>query len=243
LPSKNKVTKKRIFEVSAGTDCGCVRTNNEDSFAVDENLGLLVVADGLGGHRAGEVASALACSAILAGKRRGLSIKECIQSANALIHERSASSIAESGMGTTVVAALIGESFLTVAHVGDSRLYRYRLGKLELLTRDHTWVEEQMQSGLMTPEQAQVSEYQNMLTRALGSDVSVAIEVSEQEIWPGDVILLASDGLNRMIPDSEISSVLAVEKKTQLAVSGLIAKAREAGGCDNVTVIVAQFPE
>ncbi|MBI4376294.1 MAG: Stp1/IreP family PP2C-type Ser/Thr phosphatase [Elusimicrobia bacterium] len=255
---------KQGFEVAGGTDPGCVRRNNEDNFAIDEELGLMVVADGMGGHNSGEVASSLATSTIVEMARRmlggekimipeasagdsGLSprarlLKYLVRSANTMIYEKGRAFPRDAGMGTTVVAALAEPDSLIVAHVGDSRLYLLRQGQLNALTEDHSLVGDQVRKGLITSEQASKSDFQNILTRALGVEKEVEIDVSEHPLLPGDVLLLASDGLTKMVDDAELGRTIS-RGDVRGAVETLIGKARTAGGVDNITVVVARVPE
>lgn len=251
-------------EVAGDTDPGCVRPNNEDSFAIEDELGLLVVADGMGGHNSGEVASELATTTIrdfarqlLGGDRKripeggdpslspaGRQLEYFVKSANTIIYEKGRAFPKDAGMGTTVVAALVEPKGLTVAHVGDSRLYLWRKGELQLLTEDHSLVGDQLRRGLITPEQAARSALQNILTRALGAEQDVKVDVADHPLFKGDVILLASDGLTKMVTDAEIAQTVAEQEGgPRRIVDALISKARAAGGVDNVTVVAARVPE
>jgi protein phosphatase len=252
------------FEVAGKTDSGCVRTNNEDSFAIDEKIGLLVVADGMGGHNSGEVASALATQVILECARKMILGKEplpakvqtdaaqslrakqleyMIQEANRTIYEKGQQASKDQGMGTTIVAALIDEKkkVLTVAHVGDSRLYLFRNKQLQALTQDHSLVMDQMRHGIITAEEAQNSDFQNILTRALGSEKEVLVDTTEHPTLEGDVILLCTDGLTKMVPEPDIARILAQEGAPAAACDRLIAAALDAGGADNITAVAARI--
>ena len=248
------------IEVAGATDPGCVRKNNEDNFAVDAKLGLLVVADGMGGHNSGEVASDVAASTIvdfarkmLGGRRsmvpeggspelsaRGRQLEYFVKTANTMIYEKGRAFPKDAGMGTTVVAALLDAKSMTVAHVGDSRLYLWRRGELAQLTADHSLVGEMVRCGQMSPEDAARSPQQNILTRALGAEGDVAVDVAEHPLLPGDLVLLATDGLSKMLDDAEVARTLASEGDLQKLVDALIGKARAAGGVDNITVVVAR---
>lgn len=254
------MTAEYRLEVAGGTDTGCVRKNNEDSFVIDEELGLLAVADGMGGHNSGEVAAGLATSQIRSLARQllgsgGSAVPEggdpgwtarehqlayCVRSVNTVIYEEGRKMPKNAGMGTTIVAALADPNSLTVAHVGDSRLYLYRGGRLETLTEDHSLVGDQVRRGLITPEEASRSNLQNILTRALGAEADVKVDVSEHPLRPGDVILLASDGLMKMMADEEIAREISADADPKSLVSRLIEKSRAAGGYDNVTVVAAR---
>lgn len=254
---------RQALEIAGSTDPGCVRSNNEDNFAVDPELGLMIVADGMGGHNSGEVASDLATSTILDFARkmiggdknmvpeggaaglsvRGRQLEYFVKAANTMIYEKGRAFPKDAGMGTTVVAALADGKSLTVAHVGDSRLYLYRRGELTQLTEDHSLVGDQVKRGLISLEEASRSALQNILTRALGAEKDVSVDVADHPLFPGDVILIASDGLSKMVADPEIAAVIAAEGAPQGIVARLIEKARAAGGVDNVTVVAARVPE
>ncbi|MDE2291111.1 MAG: Stp1/IreP family PP2C-type Ser/Thr phosphatase [Elusimicrobia bacterium] len=250
------------LEIAGKTDPGKVRERNEDSLGLIPELGLAVVADGMGGHNSGEVASSLAVDTILAFARdflgggrnavpeggdaslspRARQLTHFIESANTVIFEKSRAFKKDQGMGTTVVAALADEKGLTVAHVGDSRLYVLRGGSIERLTEDHSLVQDQVRHGLITPEQADKSHLQNILTRALGTEEKVKVDVSDHPVLPGDVFMLCSDGLTKMVSEPEMQKVLASTARPLEAVDELIRRANDAGGVDNVTVAVIRPP-
>lgn len=254
-------TKDRV-EVAAATDPGCVRKNNEDNFAVEPDLGLLVVADGMGGHNSGEVASDISCKTIVEYARkmlggdknlvpeggtegltpRGRQMEFFVKTANAMIYEKGRAFPKDAGMGTTVVAAIVDSKSMTVAHVGDSRLYLWRRGELMQLTEDHSLVGEQVKRGQITPDQAARSPQQNILTRALGADREVQVDVADHPLLPGDLVLLATDGLSKMLVDAEVAAVIAESLDPQKIVEVLIAKSRAAGGVDNIAVVAAKVP-
>ncbi|NNN05962.1 MAG: Stp1/IreP family PP2C-type Ser/Thr phosphatase [Elusimicrobia bacterium] len=246
--------------IAGATDPGCVRANNEDTFVYDQDLGLLIVADGMGGHNSGEVAAELATKTILDFARQGAKLQPpggvsaglsprgrrlefFVKHANNLIYEKGRQFPKDAGMGTTVVAAYIDANSLTVAHVGDSRLYLWRRGDLTALTQDHSLVAEQVRRGQITAEDAARSSLQNILTRALGAEADVQVDVSEHALLPGDLVLLATDGLSKMVPDSEVARVVAAAAEPKAVVDTLIAKARAAGGVDNVTIVAARVSE
>ena len=238
-----------------------VRPNNEDCFGIDLSINLLVLCDGMGGQAAGEVASKLGVETILdycrqaarnpqillvGAYRQELSpetnlLASGIRLSNQVIHEAAESSPTQCGMGSTVVAALVTENVLSVAHVGDSRLYLCRDGSLQQLTQDHSLVMEQVRKGLITREQAEHSELQNVIVRALGALPTVDVDLDQRSVVPGDLILLCSDGLTRMVSDSEIARILAEAPTAQLASDRLVEIANDCGGEDNVTVIVARL--
>lgn len=253
---------KGAVEIAGATDPGCVRKNNEDNFAVEPDLGLLVVADGMGGHNSGEVASDLAAKTIVDLARKmiggeksivpeggapGLSprcrqLEFFIQSANTMIYEKGRAFPKDAGMGTTVVAAIVDGKSMTVGHVGDSRLYLWRKGDLTQLTEDHSLVGEQVKRGQITSDEASRSSLQNILTRALGADKGVQVDVADHPLLPGDVVLLATDGLSKMVTDAEVAATIAAEAEPQRIVDTLISKSRAAGGVDNIAVVVARVP-
>jgi protein phosphatase len=252
---------KDAVDVAGATDPGCVRKNNEDNFIVEPELGLMVVADGMGGHNSGEVASDLAVKTItdfarkmIGGAKqmvpegasgltpRGRQLEYFVKTANTMIYEKGRAFPKDAGMGTTVVAAMVDGKSLTVAHVGDSRAYLWRHGELTQLTEDHSLVGEQVKRGQITADEAARSNLQNILTRALGAEGDVQVDVGEHPLFPGDVILLATDGLSKMVTDADVASVIAGGSAPQAIVDDLIARSRAAGGVDNVTIVVARVP-
>lgn len=250
------------LEIAAKTDPGCVRPNNEDNLAVLENLGLLVVCDGMGGHSSGEVASQIATETVkefankfLGGDKqmlpeggnaslspRGRQLEYFIKTANTMIFEKARAFPKDHGMGTTIVAALVDPKSATVAHVGDSRLYLMRSGQLQLLTEDHSLVMDQVRRGLISLADAEKSSIQNILTRALGTEAEVVVDVQEHPLLPGDVLLLCSDGLTKHVGEAEISATLRELKPVGELADVLIKKAKDGGGSDNVTVVLARVP-
>ncbi len=250
-------TKDKV-EVAGSSDPGCVRKNNEDNFAVEPDLGLLVVADGMGGHNSGEVASDIACKTVVEYARkmqtmvpeggtpgltpRGRQLEFFVKTANSMIYEKGRAFPKDAGMGTTVVAAIVDAKGMTVAHVGDSRLYLWRRGELTQLTEDHSLVGEQVKRGQITADEAARSPQQNILTRALGADGDVRVDVADHPLLPGDLVLLATDGLSKMVIDADVAAVIAESQDPQKIVDVLIAKARAAGGVDNIAIVVAKVP-
>ena len=234
------------IEYAWHTDVGRVRARNEDSVAVDAELGLLVVADGMGGHNAGDVASRMAIEGVLAAMREGAAdddqrLQHAVRRANDAIYAAAGDDFDRSGMGTTVVAAWLRPSGLIAAHVGDSRLYRLRDGALEALTRDHTQVQDLVDRGILTPAQARVSNRRNFLSRALGTYPDVDIDSAVHPHAPGDVYLLCSDGLTNMVEDEEIVAIIGSSKSLGAAAELLVAQANEYGGRDNITVALARL--
>lgn len=227
----------------ASTDVGMVRQQNEDSFLAEETL--FVVADGMGGHNAGEVASALAVTTLKAGARLGIDttedFRELVQQANSAIYTASLDDSTQSGMGTTVTALSIVEGEeprVLVANVGDSRAYLWRSGALSRLSVDHSYVQELVNEGIITPEAARVHPRRNIVTRALGIDRSVNVDVFTHFVRTGDRIVLCSDGLVDEVADTEIARVLSQHTDPQDTAEALVMVANTNGGRDNTTVIV-----
>ncbi len=248
------------LEFATRSDPGRVRPHNEDSVFVDATLGLVVLADGMGGYSAGEVASGMATTLLASGlvsafAERGPGEREVggrrswartamareITSTNEVIHGAAANQPQYAGMGTTVVAAVFHDDAVTVAHVGDSRAYRLRGSELSQLTRDHSLLQEQIDAGTITAEQARASKSKNLLTRALGVDPAVEPEIREHGAQPGDVFLLCSDGLTDMLGDDRIAAtILEQEANPERCAARLVEMANDAGGCDNVTVALVR---
>jgi PPM family protein phosphatase len=232
--------------VAAGvTDVGRVRDGNEDDFLDQANrLGLVAVADGMGGHRAGEVASATALEALRAGVASGEQLRHAIEGANDAVLEKSESDQELHGMGTTLTAGMLGtDGHLLVGHVGDSRAYLFHDGELTQITDDHSLVEEMVRGGELTPEQAEVHPQRSIITRALGIDPQVDVDVYPVELQPGDRILFCSDGLTTMVRQDEMASILAREHDPKRAAQLLVDAANAAGGEDNVTAVIVEVVE
>jgi protein phosphatase len=231
--------------VAAGvTDVGRIRDGNEDDFLVDARTSLVAVADGMGGHRAGEVASATALEALRAAVASGQPLRDAMAGANDAVLEKSGADQDLQGMGTTLTAGtLAAGGNLLVGHVGDSRAYLVRDGKLTQITNDHSLVEEMVREGELTPEQAEVHPQRSIITRALGIDPAVEVDVYPVELRPGDRILLCSDGLTTMVRPDEIARILARESDPERAAQALVDAANAAGGEDNVTALVVDAVE
>jgi PPM family protein phosphatase len=254
-----------VVEIVSGgvTDVGRVRTNNEDSFRILEPLNLFILSDGMGGEAHGEVASALAVETIAdycaqpkedsgvtlpgvapdnwsADTKR---LQNAVSQANFKIYDSAQKNPEQRGMGATLTAAWVNGSKLSIAHVGDSRAYLVRNGALQQLTSDHSLVAEQVRRGILTPQQAEESEMQSVLLRALGAHPEVQVDVDETELFPRDVFLLCSDGLTRMVTEPEIAGTLQAETNPVSAAQKLVDLANERGGLDNVTVIVARVQD
>jgi PPM family protein phosphatase len=231
----------RIGEQAALTDPGRKRRRNEDSFVVDPPL--FVVADGMGGAKAGEVASRLAAASFREFHEAdelepGPRLEAIIQEANRRIFERSRDDTGLSGMGTTVTAALLGEGAIAIGHVGDSRAYRIREGSLEQLTQDHSLVADLIRSGRLTPEEAEEHPQRSVITRALGTDPDVDVDTFLIEAKPGDLFLICSDGLTSMVPEEEILEALRTSPSLEQAAKALVKGANKHGGEDNITVVL-----
>jgi PPM family protein phosphatase len=243
---------------SAKSDTGLKRPHNEDRFVADPLLGLYVVCDGMGGGNAGEIASALAVEAIQTHLAEAVKcadipligpcdarvsasanrLASAIRAANEVVYHKSWSRPDYAGMGTTVVATLLCEEVLAIAHVGDSRLYLVRNGTIQALTTDHSWVAEQVLKGFITEEEAAQSPRRNIVTKALGVESHVDVELAEVPIKSGDILLLCSDGLTRAVHQNDILRTLSESEDLSTMSDRLILMANEAGGDDNTTVVV-----
>lgn len=246
--------------VGARTDQGLVRPNNEDNFYITEEKGILVVADGMGGHASGEVASKMAIDIIrdslnaaggenepIIGKYNDAysevtnQIGSLIRLANMAIYEASQSDSRWQGMGTTLAAVIIDHKKLSIAHVGDSRVYLVRAGDIAQLTDDHTLVYEQVKREIMTKEEADVSKMKNLLTRAVGIRPEVEVDLDELTLADGDILILCTDGLSSMVTDDDILAVVTSTEDPSAACERLVDMANDNGGQDNITVVVASI--
>jgi PPM family protein phosphatase len=235
----------RVAEQYAGTDTGRQRRANEDSHLA--RAPLFVVADGMGGAQAGEVASRIAVESFQGGLEDSSEPEAALASlarvANSRIHELSHSHAEQAGMGTTLTAFYVGEREVSIAHVGDSRAYRLRDGELLRLTDDHSLVDELLRQGRLTPEEAVEHPQRSVITRALGPEGAVEVDTRSYEARGGDVYLLCSDGLTTMVPDDSLAAVLLANETLREAGEALIATANEAGGRDNITVLLVRLEE
>ena len=243
-----------LVEFYSATNTGRARTNNEDSVALDEEVSLAVLADGMGGYNAGEVASGMATAFIRAELGRWLqqaagnatdsdvrrAMDICVDNANRAIFNAANSNPQYAGMGTTLVVSVFRECRLLMGHVGDSRGYRLRGGRLQQITRDHSLLQEQIDAGLITAEQAAFATNKNLVTRAVGVEDTVLLETHVHEVHPGDIYLMCSDGLSDMVDDDTIGQLLQMYESLDDAGSALIEAANEAGGKDNIAVILAR---
>jgi protein phosphatase len=254
-------------EVAGKTDPGRVRPNNEDNFGYDARYGIFVVCDGMGGQAAGEVASKMGVDILLdyfrqdsgSGSHHGngqppaeapgslspaaRSLDQAIHLANHKIYEAGQQDSGRSGMGSTIVAALIRGHALTIGNVGDSRIYLIRQGEIQQLTEDHSLVMEQVRQGYITREQAQQSEMQNVILRALGSEEELEVDVEDLVAMPGDLILMTSDGLTRHLDDPEILKIITTPSSPERMCSDLIQAANQRGGDDNITCLLLRIVE
>jgi PPM family protein phosphatase len=246
------------IELQSAVDPGRARSNNEDSVATDPEVGLAVLADGMGGYNAGEVASNMATSFIRtelgrwlreassqasdAEVRRAMDI--CVDNANRAIFNAANSNPQYAGMGTTLVVAVFRDNRVLLGHVGDSRCYRMREGRLQQITRDHSLLQEQIDAGLITPEQAAFSANKNLVTRAVGVEDTVLLETHQHDVQSGDLFLMCSDGLSDMLDDEGIAHVvqqmLQGSQRLEDGTRALIDAANDAGGKDNISVILGR---
>ena len=241
------------------THVGRQRQHNEDSFLVEDGAKLYLVADGMGGHAAGEIASRIAVDSISEFilhtkeddgtwphaydehfRRTTNRLMAAVRMANTRVLEAMRKDARLRGMGTTVVACMADESMMSIAHVGDSRAYLIRENQLSRITNDHSWVFEQVQAGMLTEAEAEKHPLRNVITRALGGALQVSPDASEIEIHSGDVYLLCSDGLTGMVPEEEILRLVAENDNLEAACQQLIDTANERGGLDNVTAVLVK---
>jgi serine/threonine protein phosphatase PrpC len=236
------------FEAAGVTDQGRTRKSNEDAFGLNLSKSdaacNFVVCDGMGGAAAGEVASRLAVDAMLRAMNAAEVTRETFQravdAANESVHRSAEQHPSRAGMGTTLVAMAVRGNHAWVAHVGDSRCYRLRGNRLEQLTHDHSLVDEQVRLGQLTPAQAETSPMRNVITRAVGTQDAVDADLIEFEVAPGDLYLLASDGLMREVDDEQIAHILRVAGDLKSTCEQLIGAANDAGGHDNITCVLAR---
>jgi len=243
------------------TDVGRVRSNNEDCYKIVEPLNLFVLSDGMGGEAHGEIASAMAVETVVKHclnaetnpgapvigavqpdwSARTKSLSTAVHLANRNIFKSAEENPDQHGMGATLTAVWIDGAKLSIAHVGDSRAYLLRGGTLLQLTRDHSLVAEQVRRGILTPAEAEESDMQSVLLRALGAQAEIEVDAEEHTLFPRDVLLLCSDGLTRMVTEPEIAGTLQAETDPARAAEKLIALANERGGPDNITVVIARI--
>lgn len=250
----------QAIEVVSLTDPGKLRSRNEDYVTERRDCGLVVLADGMGGYNAGEVASGMASELLADGLQLDWSqlrldhldkaqmraqadrlLKQHAERANTAVYKAAQSNEEYAGMGTTLVLGLFYDDVISVGHIGDSRMYRLRGEQLQQLTKDHSLLQEHIDQGLITPEQARLSQNKNLVTRALGVDPHVDMDVSCHEVEPGDIYLLCSDGLNDMVDEEEIRlTLLTLTPNLPLAAQHLVQAANDNGGRDNISVIAVK---
>lgn len=245
------------YQFHAITDAGRARDNNEDSVAFDEEAMVAVLADGMGGYNAGEIASGMATAFIKSELSRWLveagpvaqpkeirrAMEICVDNANLAIFNSANANAAYAGMGTTLVLAVFRGGQVTVGHIGDSRCYRIRDGVMLQVTKDHSLLQEQIDAGMITLEQAAVSPIKNLVTRALGVEPSVMLEVNEFQVQPGDVYLMCSDGLSDMVQDEVIARIVAEGSGLGQIAESLVMAANNNGGKDNISVLMVAVSE
>lgn len=239
------------LSVAARTDVGRIRAGNEDSLYADatQSRGLFIVADGMGGHAAGEVASSMAVQ-IIARELQPLGtldapdaaerVAQALLTANRAIYERTVRESEKQGMGTTASVLLLADTGYLIGQVGDSRIYLLRGGQLQQLTKDHSYVQEQIDAGYLTPEQARYHPYSNVITRCVGASEAVEPDVYAGPVSAGDVFLVASDGLTGMVDDRRLLQLMGSRAQPARVVDALIAEANGRGGLDNITAILVQ---
>ena len=246
-----------IYEICTHTDPGLARDNNEDAVAFDSLTGLCILADGMGGYNAGEIASGMATAFIRSEMSRWLSqagrnansnevkraMEICVQNANHSIFNAANSNPHYTGMGTTLVVGVFQGSRLMLGHIGDSRCYRVRAGAFEQITKDHSLLQEQIDAGLITPEQALTSANKNLVTRALGVEDAVLLDVTEHRVDAGDVYVMCSDGLSDMVRDMAIADIMLGNATLEQKSKHLINAANANGGRDNISVVLVHAVE
>lgn len=238
------------LEVAVLSDVGRVRTDNEDAVLADAGLGIAIVADGMGGHRSGRAASRLACNTVLAGigkrssRSGGQAVRRAVEAANAAILEAAERNPTQLGMGTTLALVRFGNGHAVLAHIGDSRIYRLRAGKLSLRTRDDSLLSEQVDQGLISAAQSAASHNRHLITAALGMGQPLAAHFREEKIEVGDIFLVCSDGLHDMVGDDDIELILnSLHMNLPLAAHHLVQLANDLGGFDNISVALARVTQ
>ncbi len=239
------------LSVAAGTDVGRIRSGNEDSLYADadQDRGLFIVADGMGGHAAGEVASEMAVQIVAremaavrdhSGNEVLETLAESLRMANRAIYERTIVEADKQGMGTTASCLILGGGRWIIGHIGDSRVYMLRGGVFRQLTKDHSYVQEQVDAGFLTPEQARYHPYSNVITRCVGANAVVEPDVLYGDLQNGDLFLVASDGLTGMVEDPQLRKIMETRGSPGRMVDAMINDANRRGGLDNITAIVVQ---
>ena len=246
-----------IYEICTQTDTGLARENNEDAVAFDPSTRLCVLADGMGGYNAGEVASVMAVTFIRSELGRWLeqagaeaNAKEvkramhiCVENSNNSVFNAAQSNPQYAGMGTTLVVGVFHGDRLVLGHIGDSRCYRLRGPLFQQITKDHSLLQEQLDAGLITPQQAMTSVHKNLVTRALGVEDTVLLDANEHRVEVGDLYLMCSDGLSDMMVDEQIAEILSRASSLHEKAQQLVAAANDNGGRDNISVLLALASE
>jgi PPM family protein phosphatase len=254
LPASTPVIPAVQFDFHSAVDTGRARSNNEDAVLVDPALNLCVLADGMGGYNAGEVASDMTTRLVrdhlaqwtqAGGDARDeaalrSALAAAAQGANRAVHDAAQAQAEYAGMGTTLVLAWFGQDKVWIGHIGDSRAYRLRAGRLEQLSRDHSLLQEQIDAGLLSEEEAAYSMHRNLVTRAVGVEPDVLLEIHGHHVQVGDILLLCSDGLSDMLPDAAIAQVMRSHDNLPDTAQALVEAANSAGGRDNISVILAK---
>lgn len=261
MTQRNPMDLAAALEIASATDPGKVRSNNEDSVLANVTAGIVVLADGMGGYNAGEVASSMATMILGADMEKDFvavppslkvagayfahkSLTQRIQEVNAAIYQAATTQAQYSGMGTTLVAAVFHDNHVSVAHLGDSRMYRLRDGCLEQITKDHSLLQEQIDLGIIAPEQARQSMNRNLVTRGLGVEGPVEPEIHDHPVQIGDIYLVCSDGLTDMVEDEEIGLALSMlSANLPLCAQQLVQMANDSGGRDNTSVILIKVKQ
>ena len=225
------------MKMYGATDIGLVRTTNQDNFYIDTAGKWAVVADGMGGHNGGETASTMAVEEIKKSMSQGVGLKESVINANAVVYRKALEDDKLLGMGTTVVLCEVVGELVNIAHVGDSRAYLYKDHRLKQITKDHSIVQQLIDSGTITEEQAKYHPQRNLITRAVGTERNILVDYNTVEFGSKDCILICSDGLSSYVDESEILQILE-DTKAKDAVGKLIEAANEKGGKDNITVVL-----
>lgn len=245
------------FEFASALDTGRVRKNNEDAVALDAECGLAILADGMGGYNAGEVASGMASQIVRDGLAAWIRARatppgpdelrramgDIVEQANRAIFDAATQEAQYAGMGTTLVMLALAGDGVLVGHIGDSRAYRLRARRIERLTRDHSLLQEQLDAGLITVAQAARSIHRNLVTRAMGVEPEVTMETHRHDLAEGDLLLLCSDGLTDMLDDSEIAELMGAAAPLQTLCESLVQAANQAGGKDNISVVLVRVGE
>lgn len=237
--------------MGAGSDTGMIRSGNEDNYFADPRIhpGLFIVADGMGGHAAGEVASEMAVTIVakelvsardITDTKTAETVSAALRRANVAIYERTMTEVDKQGMGTTASVLLLGNDKYIAGQVGDSRVYLLREGALTQITKDHSYVQEQVDAGFLTPEQARYHPYSNVITRCVGASIEVEPDTYSGAVKKGDLFLVASDGLTGMVDDVRLQQILSMRLSPGRIVDTLISEANGRGGLDNITAIIVQ---